>query len=127
MNSRSPVRRDGIIVVKADVNSPASMLRVLLQLPKDEKHALFFISGSTYLNDKQRLVRRRHIKTRLTRMKCPYQVNWMSGPAMVGWWTYSHGPEEYWMRQKEWFDRNALEGNYPEVTDDRPSKRNEGF
>jgi len=92
------------------LHDAGQVLRSLLAYPKGPEHIIFLSASVT--KSKQTLYKlRRNLQDRIASMQLPYRLKFYQGPGLVCYWEAIEGME----MQKEWFDKNAAEGLYPEV------------
>lgn len=106
-------------LVETNLHSSGEILSALITLPKGGEN-IFFLAGSTAMNECTSRLLRRTLGRRTRNMMLPYRLRWYQGLGMVGFWEYPYGDDdEVWMQAKLMFDMNAVEGIYPKVRKDR--------
>jgi hypothetical protein len=89
------------------------ILYSLLRMKKGPQHVIM-VEGSHTMNRKERVYRTSQLKEKVRNMELPYVLRFYKyGPALVCWWEFT---DETKRPLKEWFDRQAEEGNYPDVS-----------
>lgn len=87
------------------------ILRELIRAPKGPEHILF-IAGSTELKESQRRALRKYMRLRVKALGIPYDIRFYRGhPGLVCFWVQEPDME----MERDWFDKQAEEGNYPNV------------
>jgi len=91
------------------------ILWALIRAPKGP-HEILYIDGWEVLSMQQRAQRLRHLKKLKRTLKLPYTLHWRG---WLCWWRFDN-PE--WQTERDWFDRNAEEGHYPEIASYHPER-----
>jgi hypothetical protein len=90
-----------------------TILASLLRMKKGPQHTIM-VEGSHTMTGKHRTYRMFQLKEKVRRMRLPYNLYFYHrGPGLVCYWDFRDPAKQ---AQKEWFDRNAEQGVYPDVS-----------
>ena len=96
-----------------------NILESLLKMKKGPQHTIM-VQDSHELTCSNRNYRMFQLREKVRRMQLPYTLRFYErGPGLVCYWLFS---DESKRSAKEWFDKNALEGRYPDCSGQRMLK-----